>query len=266
MNIDENVRKLLMAILRKWKVIVLFAIIGALAGYFYTANFTQLQYTSTIEFLAYATDSQNEINDSAIKTNTEQARISNTSRMNYAMNMLSTYIEIMKTNEFTSKVAQDLNDRKNSSYTGATVKNAISIKAIENTAMFKITVTTSSADLSYEIAHQMETSVPQMMNETNSGLISVSVEDKPIKASAAGSLGYAKKCSIAAAIGVVIAVAYIILRNLLDVRVRSSEELIERYNLPVLGNIPSFEIKSSTQSRATITNETAADDKAKGDE
>ena len=50
MNIDENVMKILVALLRKWKVIVLFAVIGALIGYFYTANFTQLTYTSTVEF------------------------------------------------------------------------------------------------------------------------------------------------------------------------------------------------------------------------
>ena len=34
MNIDENVMKILVALLRKWKVIVLFAVIGALIGYF----------------------------------------------------------------------------------------------------------------------------------------------------------------------------------------------------------------------------------------
>ena len=89
MNIDENLRKLLIELLRKWKVIVLFAVIGALAGYFYTANFTQLKYTSTVEFLAYATDYQNEFNESTSKTS-DQIRISNTSKMNYAMNMLNT--------------------------------------------------------------------------------------------------------------------------------------------------------------------------------
>ena len=105
-----------------------------------------------------------------------------------------------------------------------------------------------------------------MMSETNSGLVNASVEDKPIKASAAGSLGYAKKCTIAAVIGIVIAAAYIILRNLLDVRVHNSEELIEKYNVPVLGNIPSFVVKSGSQARATVSRETASDTKAKGDE
>ena len=35
---------------------------------------------------------------------------------------------------------------------------------------------------------------------------------------------------------------------MLDVRVHSSEELIEKYDIPVLGNIPSFEVKGSSNS------------------
>lgn len=270
MNIDENLRKIVVALLRKWKVIVLFAIIGALVGYFYTANFVELTYSSKVEFLAYAVDTNSELQEStqSVQSN-DSARTSNTSKMNYAMKMLSTYIEVMQTNEFTNRVAQDLNDRINSSYTGSTVKNAMSIEAVEDTAMFKITVSTNSADLSYEIAHQLETTIPDMMKETNSGLVQASVEDKPIKASAAGSLGYAKKCTIAAIIGIVIAAAYIILRNLLDVRIRSSEELIEKYNIPVLGSIPSFEIKSSSARSNPGSGKTAeisSEDIKKGDE
>ncbi len=270
MNIDENVMKILVALLRKWKVIVLFAVIGALVGYFYTANFTQLTYTSTVEFLAYAVDTGDELMDNGSTTtnNANQVRISNTSKMNYAMKMLSTYIEVMSTNEFNNMVAQDLNDRINSSYTGTTIKNALTIEGVEDTAMFKITVTTTSADLSYEIAHQLETSVPKMMKTTNNGLVDASVEDKPVKASAAGSLGYAKKCTIAAIIGIVIAAAFIILRNLLDVRIRTSEELIEKYNVPVLGSIPSFEVRNSGSSHRTqrTTASTSDNQEAKGDE
>ena len=85
MNIDENIKKILMALLRKWKVIVLFALIGVLLGVFYTANFTKETYTSTVEFLAYATDTDNELRDSNSSSSADQARTSNTSKMNYAM-------------------------------------------------------------------------------------------------------------------------------------------------------------------------------------
>ena len=107
MNLDINVQKILFALLRKWKLLVIFAIIGALVGYFYTANFTTLTYTSSVEFLAYAVDGKDDISSSS--SSTETVRTSNTSKMNYAMKMLDTYIEIMSTNDFYNELTSDLN-------------------------------------------------------------------------------------------------------------------------------------------------------------
>ena len=83
-------------------------------------------------------------------------------------------------------------------------------------------------------------------------------------ASAAGSKGYTKKCAIGAIAGIVIACAYIILRNLLDIKIRSSEELVEKYNIPVLGNIPNYEIKNTT--RVKTIDEPYVSKTPKGDE
>lgn len=251
MNIDANLQKILFALIRKWKLLIIAVIIGGLLGYFYTANFTTLTYTSTVEFLAYAVDSQQELNDessSSSSSTSEATRTSNTSKMNYAMKMLDTYIEIMNTNAFHTRVADDLNKRINANHSASTIRSSMAIEPVSDTAMFKISVTTTNADLSYEIAHQLETSVPEMMEETNNGLVQAAVQDKAIKAASAGSLGYPKKIAIGAVAGLILAAAYVILRNLLDVRVRSEEELIEKYNIPVLGSIPNFEVRGSQNS------------------
>lgn len=79
-----------------------------------------------------------------------------------------------------------------------------------------------------------------MMKQNNNGLVQATVQDKAVKATSAESLGYPKKCAIGAAAGLVLAAAYIILRNLLDVRIKTSQELVEKYNIPVLGSIPDF--------------------------
>lgn len=240
MNLDANVQKIIFSVLRKWKMIVLFAIIGALVGYFYTANFTTLTYTSSVEFLAYATDGNDDV---ANTNNGEVIRSSNTSKMNYAMHMLDTYIEIMKTNKFANQLVTDMNKTYNANYDVGTVLGTMTIEAVESTAMFKITVTTTNADLSYKIAKQLETTIPRMMKNTNNGLVRSSVEDRAIRATSAGSLNYPKKMLLSAMVGVILAVGYVVLRTLLDVRIKSGEELTEKYSIPVLGQIPSFEDK-----------------------
>ncbi len=258
MELDENLRKVLIALLSKWKLFVIAILIGAILGYVYTSNFTTLTYSSKVEFLAYTVDTEDEVSSSSSSSSSTSistsTRTSNTSKMNYAMNMLPTYIEIISTNSFKQQLTDDLNERLNSSYSVATVGNSISVTTVDDTAMFKITVTTGDANLSYEIAVQLEETLSNMMEETNSGLVRASVQDAPLKATSAGSLGYGKKCALGAMALFALAAAYVVLRTILDVKVRESSELTERYNIPVLGTIPEF----------TFTQKTAAKNK-KGD-
>ncbi len=244
MNIDANIQKLLTAVMRKWKLVLVIAIIGSLLAFVYTQQFTTLTYSSSVKFLTYAQDSQHELADSSTAA---QAAASNTSKMNYAIKMLTTYVELFNTNEFNQRVADSLNEKYSTSFTANQIKNTIKITPIEETAMFNVVVTTTDAELSYRIAHELETCVPEKMKETNNGLVHASVEDKAIKAAASESRGYAKKCAIGFLAGAVLAVVYIILRDLIDVRIKSSDELLERYEVPILGTIPKYEIKSSSK-------------------
>lgn len=248
MNIDENVQKVFTALLKKWKLIIVFALIGAFAAFLFTAKFTTLTYTSTIEFLAYAVDYEEELNDNTSTTesssSTSVQRTSQTSKMNYAMRMLDTYIEVFSTNNFNQMVADELNKTYGTDYSAGAVKGSISINKVENTAMFYFTVTTTDADLSYHIAQTLETCVPQAMDQTNQGLVQVSVEDAPMKAGAAESMQYPKKCIIGAIAGILLAALYAVLREFLDVRIKGAEDLSGKYDIPVLGSVPEFEISN----------------------
>ena len=252
MNIDANVQKILFALMRRWKLLAIFLIIGVLLGYVYTAHFTTLTYSSNVLYLAQAVDSRDEMGENSNDNNT--ARISNTSKMNYVQHMMQTYIQIMSTNQFYETVADDLNKQYGSGYTAGTIRGAMTIEAVEDTAMFKVTVTTDESLKSYNIAHQLETTIPRYMKEKNDGLVKATVEDKAVKSGASESLGYPKKCALGGVIGLLLAGAYVVLRTLFDVRVRSGDELTDKYNIPVLGSIPSFDAKSSPIQTMTMNN------------
>lgn len=258
MNIDKNVQKIVMLLLKKIKILIAVGLVGAFIAYFYTANFTTLTYASSVEFLAFAVDKEQEFSDSTAA----QQQASNTSKMNYAMKMMATYIELFKTNEFNQKVADALNEKLNTNYSSGTIKGAIVIQSISDTALFKMTVTTTDADLSYQIAHQLEETVPEVMETTNNGLVGVSVEDTALKATTAQSLEYPKKCLIGFAVGFVIAAAYFILKDLIDVRIKTPEELPEIYDIPVLGAVPEFEFQSVSAQKKQI--KAAKEEKANG--
>ncbi len=248
MNLDENIQKIIQAVLKKWKLIIIFALIGAVLYVAYTAQFTVDRFTSSVEFLAYTVDSSEDLSGTDAQS-TDSQRISETSKMNYAMKMLSTYIEVFSTNEFNQFVANTINDAHGTSYTAGTIKSSMEITPVEDTAMFRITVTTTDADLSYNIATALTECIPQAMSETNNGLVSASVQDSPQKAGEAASREYFKKALFGAAVGIVIAAAYAILRDFLDVRIRSASDLTERYEIPVLGSIPDFNKRSSSSKK-----------------
>ena len=208
---------------------------------------------------AYAVDGSDDIGDisqvsSASNKSTDYVRTSNTSKMNYVQHMMATYIQLMSTNEFYQSVADDLNRQYGSGYSAGTIRSAVSMESVEDTAMFKVTVTTNNSDLSYNIANMLETSVPRYMKTKNDGLVKATVADKAVKAGAAESKGYPKKCAIGGLAGLLLAGAYVVLRTLFDVRVRSSDELTDKYNIPVLGSIPSFETKAPTIQTMTSAN------------
>ena len=254
MNIDANVQKVLSALLKKWKLLVLFALIGAVAAAVFTARFTTLTYTSEVLFLANAVDTRQELNDSTAAA--QQA--SETSKMNYAMKMMDTYIEVFQTNKFNQYVAEDLNKTYGTDYSAGLIRGALTIEEVieevENTAMFQFIVTTNDADLSYHIARCLESCVPETMENTNSGLVQSTVEDEPVKAVAAESKNYPQKCLIGALAGIVLAGLYAVLRDFLDVRIRGRDDLQEMYNIPVLGSVPEFELSTVKQKKGAKKN------------
>lgn len=242
MNLDPNIQKIIKLLLKKWMLIVSFAIIGAVAAGLCTSYFTTLTYSSSVAFFSYAQDIRQELNDSS-SASTQQQITSNTSKMNYALKMMGTYIELFQTNEFNQNVANELNRSYNTAYTAGQIKGAISFVTKEDNAVFKVVVTTEDPELSYRIAKQLETSIPEKMENTNNGLLMASVEDPALKASSSESLGYPKKVLIGFLAGAVLAAAYVILRDLLDIRVKGSDDLAEHYDIPILGTIPEFEFR-----------------------
>ncbi len=263
MNIDANVQKILFALLGRWKLLVVFLLIGVLLGYVYTEHFTTQTYTSSVLYLAQAVDSKDEMS-SEQNDGKSDVRVSNTSKMNYVQHMMATYIQLMSTNEFYQTVADDLNKQFGSGYSAGTIKGATAIEAVEDTAMFKITITSTNGDVAYNIAHQLEITVPRYMRNMNDGLVKATVADKAVKAGAAESKGYPKKCAIGGIAGMLLAGAYVVLRTLFDVRIRSSDELTDKYNIPVLGSIPSFEAKNSAIQTVTNTSKKGEEDKKNG--
>lgn len=100
---------------------------------------------------------------------------------------------LKKWNEFAKRVANDLNKKYNSNYTYKDISKCISIDTKEDTAIMTMTVTTDDKATAFQIARQLEITVPKVMKNKNNGLLNASVEDAAIEASTPNGMGTVKK-------------------------------------------------------------------------
>ena len=165
--------------------------------------------------------------------------------MNYAMKMLNTYIEVFRTTAFNETVSAYLLENYGDKSSAGAIRGSTSIESIEETPMFKVKVTTTDPELSYHIAQSLSVCIPESMSNTNKGLVLASVEDPPLKAGSAESMDYPKKCIIGALAGMILAAAFVIIKDMFDIRIKSGDELSKKYDIPVLGTVPFFDDAAS---------------------
>ena len=145
---------------------------------------------------------------------------------------MPTYIEILNSKPFLEVVSEDLEDK----YSYEEIKKFIKIEAIEDTNLINITVDTTDGHDSYLICTSIvNNAVDEIVRVFEGGSVKLinspeeSLSPKPTYAYRKGITG--------ALLGAVVAMLIIFLINLFDTRVKSSEELKNKYNLPILGEV-----------------------------
>ena len=168
-----------------------------------------------------------------INTQTEQkSEDVNASALNNAKVLMPTYIEILKSKPFLELVCEDLDDK----YTFKEMEEFIEIEAVEDTNLINISVDTTDAHDSYLICTSIvNNAFDEIIRVFEGG--SVKLINSPEESLSALPTNSYQKGLIGAVIGAVVAMLIIFLINLFDTRVKSSEELKNKYNLPMLGEV-----------------------------
>lgn len=200
-------------------IIVLFAVIGAI----YTMWFITPKYQSSTTLILVQSDStqskENSITSTDITLNTK---------------MVSTYNEVIKSKAVVRQVITNLGLDIDES----TVRNGITVSAEEDDAqVMKITVTNVDATYAYKIANELAKvfieKVKDLYNVNN-----VRMLDEAEIAQGPYNINHAKDIIIFSFIGLVVAVAYVLILNMLDNSVKSQEDVEKNLKIPVLAAIP----------------------------
>lgn len=209
-------------LMRRWWIMFISMVLVAVIAFVFTEVFITPQYSS--EGALYVNATKEQI-DQSVTTNTITA----------SQKLVTTYAEILKRRTFLEGVASDINDE----YSIKQLQNMITVKAVNETEIMEISVLTSDPDDSYLIAHSVLMRAPdELMRVVEAG--SVKLLDDAQKNPVAVSPNLQQNTLIGALIGIILGALIIFLLEFVDTRIKNSEDIVAKYDEPLLGEIPSL--------------------------
>ena len=155
------------------------------------------------------------------------------SELNYAQEVVNTYIEILKTKTFLSEVAK----ASSTGYSGDQLANMIEMNAVNKTEIFRITVRTGSPRDSYTLANKFAELAPSKITEVRGSGV-VRVVDKATVPRKPSSPNIMMNTIIGAALGIIAGIMLSIMIEMMNKRVKDEEDITKHYNVAILGRIP----------------------------
>ncbi len=213
-------------LLRKYFVLILaVALVCAVAMYYYTINTAVPVYTAYTELY---------VNTGGIEDNKYQG-------IGAEKSYTDTYIEILKTVQFCKVVYDGLGDEYKGMTSPAGVYGSLGVGSKNETAIITIRARSVNDKLAKAITESAAHSSSLYLNE-KFGVSNVEiVEDARI--SGVTSVDYKRNVIIGFLFGALVTFLVVFFKDMYDHRIRSTDEIVERYNLPVLGTVPTFDSK-----------------------
>lgn len=157
-------------------------------------------------------------------------------QINSATKLVSTYSIIIKSDT----VLQQVIDNLGLNLTYAKLNKRVTVAAVDDTQVMKITVQSDSPEWARQVCEQIITVAPDVIKEAvEAG--SVKVISNPSLATEPVSPNIEKNTMLAAAVGFVLVISIIVLQVLLDNKINTEEDVTKYLDMTVLGVIPQYD-------------------------
>lgn len=157
-------------------------------------------------------------------------------QINSATKLVSTYSIIIKSDT----VLQQVIDNLGLNLTYAQLNKRVTVAAVDDTQVMKITVQSDSPEWARQVCEQIITVAPDVIKEAvEAG--SVKVISNPSLATEPVSPNIMKNTMLAAAVGFVLVIGIIVLQVLLDNKINTEEDATKYLDMTVLGVIPQYD-------------------------
>lgn len=171
--------------------------------------------------------------------NTRQDTTANVTsdQINSATKLVSTYSIIIKSDTVLQQVINNLG----LTLTYGELKNRVTVSAVDDTQVMQITVQSDNPEWARQVCEQITTVSPDVILESvEAG--SVKLISQAVASPNPVSPNVTKNTAMAAVLGFVVSVGIIVLRELLDNKIKTEEDVRKYLDLPVVGVIPDYDM------------------------
>jgi len=218
-----SIRELIDIVLAHIKLILIITIAAGLLAFVVSQFFITPQYEASVKLF---------VNNSRVGV----ADTTSISDLNASERLVNTYMEIVKSNTVLEKVA--IND--NLDYSLESLKKMVSTQAVQNTEIFYVKVISENPHHAQLLANQIAKDAPHEIMDFVEAT-SVKVIDRAMLPTKQATPNVKLNTAIGLLLGLVLSVLLVLLLDMLDVTIRSEEDIKRMTDLPVLGVIPFIE-------------------------
>lgn len=208
---------------KKIKIILIVAIF-AVIGVIYSIGFVVPEYTAFTKLVLAGQSSDATGNTTEAITTTD---------LTINSKLVGTYSELVTSNDVVRQVITNTGIN----ISEEALKSSIEVSSVEDADVIKISVTnqnpTYATKLANETAKAFMEKVAEIYNINN-----VHVVDEAEEPQSPSNVNHLKDVVIFTFIGVVIAVGYVLIANMLDNTIKTREEVERLYKVPVIAEIP----------------------------
>ena len=222
-GVEIDLQKLLLAYLRRWWLIALCGLVAALGTLYVTASHITPMYRAGV--MVYVNNARSD----------QVIEYMSSSNLSASKQLVNTYTTIIGSDTVLRKVVLD----GKLPYSVDQVRNMMTTEQVDDTELFQVFITHEDPEVAAQVANAIAEVAPDEIEEFVEGS-STKIVDYAKVPTARYSPSYRKNTVLGGVIGVVVAVLYITLVYLLDVRIKDSEDMEMLFDIPILGQIPVF--------------------------
>lgn len=221
---ELDLKELLMLFWNKKIKILLIVAIFMLIGIIYTIGFVTPVYTSSTTLLLAASGSS-----------TDKSNTITTTDITLNSKLVSTYSTLVQSKsvlrQVISNVGIDLDEEE--------LKKNITVSQEKDTEIIRISVTNVNASTAEKVANETAKVFIERVSDIYK-INNVQVVDQAEVSTSPSNINHAKDIIIFTFVGVIVAVMYVLIANMLDTTIKSAEEVEKEFKVPVLASIPLY--------------------------